>query len=747
MISSIRFFGSLLGVLCAALSTVSATPTYTSLHAFADAGTSAVMLLGSDGALYVASSSMGSNGGGQLFRINGDGTGYALVKACPSASGDPLGPIALVEDASGVLYGASYAGGASGSTGTIFKVNKDATGFAVLHSFTTTSLGTAPSALILASDGALYGMTSNGGVSNKGVLFKIATDGTGYSVIRYFNGEKGSALIEGPGGALYWTTTAGGAYGYGMLIKMNKDGTGYTVIKNFAGSSDGATPRCDVVVASDGKLYGTTSAGGSSSRGLAFRIDADGTSYTVLHNFLGNASDGGAPYATLTEGPDGMMYGTTNFYGAGNRGTVFRMNKDGTGYSVLKTFSAGTSDGGNLAQSVRIAPDGTLYGCNAAGGGDTAGLLFRLNSDGTGFAVLKDLRSPDGSLPLAPVMEASDGALYGSTYVGGGATKGTLFKVNKDGTGFTVLHRFTTSTDGVQPSGKLTEASDGALYGATLGGGAYSGGVLFKLNKDGTGYTILRSFASTSTDGSGLLGGVIEGSDGALYGTTDGGGTSSAGTIFKINKDGTGYAVLRSFTTASSDGHWPYAGLIEAPSGILYGTTIAGGSANLGVAFKIQKNGTGFTILHSFSGGTGDGASPYSGVYLASDGRLYGTTTAGGSANLGTVYGLNADGTGYAVIKQFAGGTGDGSIPYYGSVVELGGVLYGTTETGGSYDSGTVFGLNKDGTGFSVLVNLGVDQSDGRVPGVGPIAGSDGLLYGTTAYGAGGGTVFSCSTY
>lgn len=743
MKTSLRFLVCFLGALVA-LSPSRATPTYTTIHNFTDAGGQAIAIVGSDGILYVAAGTMGSNGAGQIFRIATDGTGYAVVKSFPSVPDSPLIPNALVEGVDGVLYGTSQNGGVGTNNGTVYRVNKDGTGFAILHSFATISLGTSPTSLMQASDGALYGTTSLGGSSSKGVLFKIATDGTGYTVLKNFSTNQGRALTEGPGGALYWSVQTGGTYGYGLLVKMNKDGTGYTVLKNFAGGSDGATPRAGLLAASDGKLYGTTYVGGSAGRGTAFQIASDGTGYTVLHNFLGSSTDGGAVYAPLHEGPDGMLYGTTFAYGSGGRGTVYRMNKDGSSYAVLKNFSAGTTDGGTFIQGVVLDSSGTVYGVNGTGGGDTWGLLFKMNADGTGFSVLKDFGAPDGSLLLTTVTEASDGALYGSTYLGGGSGKGTLYKVNKDGTGYTVLHRFAATSDGAQPSGLLIEASDSKIYGTTLLGNPASG-ILFRIEKDGTGYTVVHSFGGTG-DGAGPLGGVVEGTDGKLYGTTNGGGAYGGGAVFRINKDGTGLTLLRSFAASGTDGRYPYAGLIDA-GGILYGTTSAGGTAGNGTVFKIAEDGTGYAVLHHFAGGTSDGAAPSAPVYLASDGRLYGTTVSGGSSGLGTVFGLNTDGSSYAIIKHFAGGTSDGAVPYYGGVVELSGLLYGGTNGGGSFGGGTLFQVAPDGSSYAVLVNLGVDESDGRVGGAGMTVGSDGLLYGVTAYGDGGGTVFSYQTY
>lgn len=156
---------------------------------------------------------------------------------------------------------------------------------------------------------------------------------------------------------------------------------------------------------------------------------------------------------------------------------------------------------------------------------------------------------------------------------------------------------------------------------------------VFKLNADGTGYTLLKSFSFSGGDGAVLNAGLLQGTDGALYGTTYVGGTDGNGTVFKLNADGSGYGVLHSFS--GPDGVYPQAGLVQGSDGALYGTTGTGGSGNATV-FKLNADGTDYTVLHSFS--YSDGANPYAGVLLASDCTLYGTTSGGGSTTLGTVF-------------------------------------------------------------------------------------------------------------
>src|SRR5262249_50077117 len=173
------------------------------------------------------------------------------------------------------------------------------------------------------------------------------------------------------------------------------------------------------------------------------------------------------------------------------------------------------------------------------------------------------------------------------------------------------------------------------------------------------------------------------------------GGYSNVGTVFKLNTDGTGYTVLKSFTGNPDDGANPYGGVALSGS-LLYGTTRNGGSSEAGTVFEMNTDGTGYTVLYSFTGFP-DGAGPLAGLTLSS-GVLYGTTGFGGTSGYGTVFTLNTDGTGYAVLYSFTGVGNDGANPYAGLTLS-GSVLYGTTEFAG----GTVFKLNTDGTGYAVL--------------------------------------------
>jgi uncharacterized repeat protein (TIGR03803 family) len=355
--------------------------------------------------------------------------------------------------------------------------------------------------------------------------------------------------------------------------------------------------------------------------------------------------------------------------------------------------------------------------------------------------------------------------LYGTASGGGSSDHGTVFALNTDGTDFMTLHSFSafsghsgvypTNSDGAYPVAGLILSSN-TLYGTAYEGGSSGDGTVFAVHTDGTGFTTLYSFSadsgssySTNSDGSHPKAGLIL-SDNTLYGTAYGGGSSGQGTVFAVHTDGTGFTTLHSFSAiraapyTNSDGAYPVAGLILS-SNILYGTANGGGSSGQGTVFAVHTDGTGFTTLHSFTGG-GDGRSPQAGLILSSN-TLYGTAFQGGSSDHGTVFALNTDGTGFTTLHSFSafsdGLSGplstnsDGASPGGGLILSSN-TLYGMAFEGGSFAGGTVFAVNTDGTGFTTLYNLG-----GRAE----LILSGHTLYGVSSGGGGlgWGTVFSLS--
>ncbi|MBI5684959.1 MAG: hypothetical protein HZC54_07750 [Verrucomicrobia bacterium] len=362
----------------------------------------------------------------------------------------------------------------------------------------------------------------------------------------------------------------------------------FTILRSFAADGkDGQGPYHNSLVVSGSTLYGMTRSGGSVGKGSIFKINTDGAGYTPLHSFAGGNNDGNEPYGSLILSGS-TLYGMTYQGGSGELGVVFKINTDGSGYTNLHCFTGQKGDGGQPKGSLTLTGS-TLYGMTSLGGTNDMGVVFKVNTDGSGYTTLHSFAGgkDDGSYPFGEVTLAGS-ALYGMTYKGGGNDKGVIFKINTDGTGYANLHTFgSNDDDGASPYGSLT-LSGSTLYGMTRQGGKNSNGTIFKLNTNGAGYAILYSFTGGKGDGS-FPYGTPSLSGSTLYGMTFLGGSDDYGTAFKINTDGTGYVHLHSFTNTRDNGGAPY-GSPTISGSTLYGMTYMGGQSKVGVIFKLDTS-------------------------------------------------------------------------------------------------------------------------------------------------------------
>ena len=353
---------------------------------------------------------------------------------------------------------------------------------------------------------------------------------------------------------------------------------------------------------------------------------------TVLHSF--NQSDGQLAESALVQGSDGNFYGTTALGGDNRKGTVFKIDSTGN-LTTLHSFSGFPSDGANPIAGLMQGNDGNFYGTTALGGMFYQGTLFRITPAGA-VTILHSFSGllGDGSVPMGGLVQTSDGSLYGTTALGGAHSKGTVFRT---ALGIVVtLHSFSGSpAEGANPTAKLVRGSDGNFYGTTVRGGAQNLGTAFKISALGS-FVTLHSFSGSPGEGAGPVAGLVQGSDGNFYGTTALGGEHYLGTAFKITSAGS-LTTLHSFTGSSGEGASPLAGLVQGSDGNFYGTTALGGTHYLGTLFKITPAGS-LTTLYSLSGSPGEGASPVAALVQGSDGNFYGTTGLGGAHYWGTVF-------------------------------------------------------------------------------------------------------------
>jgi uncharacterized repeat protein (TIGR03803 family) len=365
----------------------------------------------------------------------------------------------------------------------------------------------------------------------------------------------------------------------------------YEVLTDFSTTSV-RSPNAAVVRASDGNYYGTSATGGGA--GDIFKMTPDGT-VTVLHSFDG--IDGYQPLAALVEGSDGDLYGTTAGGTATNQGTIFKITKSGD-FTLLHSIAPRDPvlecypEGFQLTAPLLEGADGNFYGTISNGGncsgGNSYAFIFRISPTGT-FELLPKPGWGEGFGAFNGLTRGADGAMYGSTWDSAGTGAGVLFRVTESGA-YAVLHSFSIATEGFFSYGRLVQGADGLLYATTLAGGAFGLGTVYKFDLTTLTLTTLHSFKDGDAAGGPSRAGLIEGSDGWFYGTTNQGTPApGGGAIFRINGSTGVIEMVHQFDpSAGGGGYGSVAELIEPFPGIFVGTTAGGGSASSqGVVFRL----------------------------------------------------------------------------------------------------------------------------------------------------------------
>ena len=378
-----------------------------------------------------------------------------------------------------------------------------------------------------------------------------------------------------------------------LLTLVSSAGAQVTILYNFgthAGDSAHPNNPGAIVQGRDGNLYSTSHDGGTDNAGTVFKITPAGQ-VSVLYSFDGVT--GAFPSSGLTLGTDGNFYGTTFENGPLNYGTVFKVTPKGK-LTVLHAFDG--SDGAGPSGAPAEGTDGAFYGTTEDGGSLDCGTVYRVTAGGT-FKTLYNFEGTNGCQPLAPLVLGNDGNFYGTALQGGNnPALGAIFKITPAGA-ITLLHSFD-GTHGFSPYAPLMQASNGNFYGTTFNGGNNEG-VVFEITPAGV-FTHLHDF-DPSKDGGGPLSALVEGTNGVLYGTTTSGGTFNTGTIYSITLGGGGFNALYSFDgTSAAD-----AGLTQHTSGIFYADTAWGGSDNLGTVYSFSAGLSPFVRLVATSAKVG----------------------------------------------------------------------------------------------------------------------------------------------
>jgi len=466
------------------------------------------------------------------------------------------------------------------------------TGSSVSGSRSSTLTISGPNGVTEANNATYSVLVSNslGSVSSTGAVLTVivpSAPGTRVTLIHWFpqgakDGRTPNGLTKGMDGKLYGTTQSGAPL-YGTIFSLTTNG----VLTNFVAFAytNGEAPQAALTQTADGNLYGTTSGGGDDGVGTIFKVTTNGT-LTTLYSFMGDSIN---PYSALVQGADGSFYGASANPST-SYGNIFKMSPDGS-VTNLYSFSGG-ADGASAAGALLPMPDGNFYGLSRSNGAPFWGDVFRITPGGTFTSLYSFTGGNDGYSPAGALVQGSDGALYGVTtrnVFAGFQFYGTIFKVTTNGVLNPIYTLNPAFGDGMYPSAGLLLASDGNFYGTTEFGGAHGQGTVFRITPGGA-FAKLVNFDGIDL-GAHPRAALVEGADGALYGTTSTAGPAGFnlgyGTIFRL-----------SFTDAQ---------IITQPANV---ALLPGGNASFNVAvfgapalfYRWQKNGTNLLDLGNISG-------------------------------------------------------------------------------------------------------------------------------------------------
>jgi len=391
------------------------------------------------------------------------------------------------------------------------------------------------------------------------------------------------------------------------IITSTAQAQTYQVLYNFTGGQDGAYPEAGLTMDRAGNLYGTAYQGGGMNRGTVFKLARKGSGwvFSPLYSFTGR-EDGGAPIARVVFGPDGSLYGTTEFGGRNcgvGCGTVFNLKPPATvcksalcswAEVVIYAFS-GSSDGANPGYGdLTFDQAGHIYGTTYFGGNNAQGVVYELapsNGNWTESAIYLFTGANDGGNPYSSVIFDEAGNLYGTAYAGGAHGYGTVFQLTPSGSGCTenTLRAFQSARDGGKPFGGVMFDNAGNLYGATSSGGTGSGGTVYELMPSNGSWTFSVVYGFTgSAYLPGPYGSLAIDARGNLYGTTNKDGAHGVGSVFKLTASNGGWTETDLYDFANgSEGAVPYGSVLIDANGNLYGTASQGGANGYGVVWEI----------------------------------------------------------------------------------------------------------------------------------------------------------------
>lgn len=483
----------------------------------------------------------------------------------------------------------------------------------------------------------LIGATRIGG-NDFGTIYTISPGATSFTNQFSLRGAKGDwpvgSLITAPNGKIYGMTAGGGIDGAGVLFEYDYLTNTYTHKIEFR-TANGAAPWGSLLIAGNGKMYGTTSSGGANGGGAIFEYDYNTNTYTKKIDL----DAGMSPFSTLLEVSSGKLYGLTRDGGANNKGVIFEYDYNSNTYT--KKIDLSSANGSTPFGSLIKAANGKLYGLTSAGGSNDKGVVFEYDYINNIYTKKIDLATATGTNPHGSLKEAGNGKLYGMTLFGGSNGAGVLFEYDYSSNTYSDKFDFSTS-DGLNPEGNLMEAPDGKLYGITAKGGFTSNTTGTVFQYDYTNNVFTKKLNLANIDGALAVGdaALLLGANGKLYGLKPAGGLPLAtddgrGVLFEYDYVNNVY-VKKQIIGTGIEGENPIGALVRASNSKIYGATQIGGNYNRGAIYEYSLTNNSYTKLVEFD--NANGARPNGTLTEAANGNLYGTTGYGGSLGNGVIY-------------------------------------------------------------------------------------------------------------
>jgi uncharacterized repeat protein (TIGR03803 family) len=670
--------------------------------------------------LFGTTSNGGDNSIGTLFKTDGNGNNLQSAMSFRSISGSyPTG--SFIEGSNGKLYGMIKEGGAF-NQGEIFEYDRTTSTYTSKYSFFGPAGSSPAASLIIAANGKLYGMTPLGGNSGTGVLFEYDYINNIYTKKYDFNGTSGGnpygSLKEAATGLLYGMTSSGGANNVGTLFEFDI-ATGTLTKKLDFNSTNGSTPNGSLMQAGNGRLYGMTTYGGTNNQGVLFEYNDTLNIYTKRYNFGG--ANGSYPNGSAIDA-NGKLYGMTTFGGSSNKGIIWQYNPLDSSFAVKQNFTGtnGRFPYGDLFQAF----NGKLYGMTSDGGLYGGGTLFEYNATTNVLNSAFSFDLPQGGYPKGNLIQASNGRLYAMTSNGGAYSAGVVFEY--DYALYSYIRRFNLGgTNGANPNGALTYTSNGKFYGMAYNGGVNNYGVLFEYNYYTLTYTIKYSF--NGTDGSYPVGNLFDPGNGKFYGMTTDGGANNKGVLFEYDYVNNVYTKKYDFDGVN--GGEPMGTMMKASNGKLYGMTTYGGTNNTGALFEYDYINNIYTKKKNFI--TVTGKFPRGKLIEAPNGKLYGMASYGGTNNLGLIFEYTISSN--TLTPRYSFNSTGGNIPFGSLTLATDGYMYGLTTYGGTNNDGTIFRYDYNASTVTTLYNFAA--ATGIYPYASLLQAANGKFYGTAAYG------------